>query len=120
MNFPQTTTLFYELENDKRHYRLHPLNQIRTRTQFELTITLNATPAMLPVSWHRYQLTPADIQRLQQKCDTNLCYQHLVFYLFHHKSPVEKLLDVHRDNRSILSFRCGSSKIYLTNSYPCT
>jgi hypothetical protein len=110
MNFPNTITLFYELENDKRHYRMHPLTQVRARTQFEMTITLNPTAALLPVTWHRYQLTPADIQKLQQKCDANLLYQHLAFYLFSHKSPVERVLDVNRDNRSIFAFRCGNSK----------
>ncbi len=103
-------SLYYELENGKRHYRLHPLSQVRNRVQFELTITLNATPALLPSTWHRYQLTPADIQRLQHKCDANLFYQHMVFYLFHQRIPVEKLLDVSRDNRSIFSFKCGNYK----------
>jgi hypothetical protein len=103
-------TLFYELENGKRHYRLQPLTQLRSRTQFELTITLNATPALLPSTWHRFQLTPSDIQRLQHKCDANLFYQHMVFYLLQHRTPIEKLLDVSRDNRSIFSFRCGNYK----------
>jgi hypothetical protein len=71
---------------------------------------MNFTPALLPCSWHRYHLTTADIKKLQQQCDGNLFYQHLVYYLFYHRSSIERLLDVHRDNRSIFSFRCGNSK----------
>jgi hypothetical protein len=113
MDIPETIILHYELEEGKRHYRQHHIVTPRARAQFTLSISFTPTPCMLPTYWHRYQLTPHDIQRFQ-KCDPNLLYQHLTFYLLHHHCSIEKLFDVSRDNRSIFSFRCGNSKPLLT------